>query len=74
MTRDLGAFVQEALAKGKELELKIYPSAGHEFFDHSNKRQYRASAAEDARETSTDFLLKTLSTGTGRRGARRRTG
>ena len=61
MTRNLGAFVQEAVAKGRELELKIYPSAGHEFFDPGNKKEYRAGAAEDAWGISADFLLKRLS-------------
>ena len=61
MTRHLGAFVQEALTKGTELELKLYQSAGHEFFDPSNKREYRARAAEDAWAASSDFLLRRLS-------------
>jgi len=61
MTRNLGAFVQDAVSKGTELELKVYPSAGHEFFDSGNKKEYRAGAAEDAWDTSTDFLLKRLS-------------
>jgi carboxymethylenebutenolidase len=66
MTRNLGAFVQEAVSKGRELMLKIYPLAGHEFFDPGNKKEYRAGAAEDAWETSTDFLLKGLSSEAGR--------
>jgi carboxymethylenebutenolidase len=60
MTRNLGAFVQESVAKGRELAIKIYPSAGHEFFDPGNKEEYRAGAAEDAWETSTQFLRKRL--------------
>jgi len=60
MTRDLGAFVQEAVARGRALDLKIYPSAGHEFFDPSKKKEYRADAAEDAWDALTDFLLKRL--------------
>jgi carboxymethylenebutenolidase len=63
MTRNLGAFVKEAVDRGKELELKIYPSAGHEFFDPGNKKEYRAGAAEDAWAASTDFLLKRLRRG-----------
>jgi len=62
MTRNLGAFVQEAVSKGRELELKVYPSAGHEFFDPGNKKEYRKGAAEDAWASSNDFLLKRLST------------
>ena len=65
MTRNLGAFVQDAVTKGRELMLKIYPSAGHEFFDPGNKKEYRAGPAEDAWDTSTDFLLKRLSTEAG---------
>ena len=61
MTRKLGAFVQEAVAKGIELELKIYRSAGHEFFDGANKKEYRAAAAERAWVASSDFLTRQLS-------------
>jgi len=61
MTRDIGAFVQEAVAKGTELELKIYRSAGHEFFDRGNKKEYQAVAAERAWAASSDFLKRRLS-------------
>jgi carboxymethylenebutenolidase len=61
MLRGLPAFVKEAAAKGKELELKMYPSAGHEFFDHTRGRDHRADAAADAWETSNDFLRRNIS-------------
>jgi len=61
MMHDLPRFLGEAAEKGKELALKTYSSAGHEFFDHTNKKGYRATAAEDAWGVSTDFLLKNLS-------------
>jgi carboxymethylenebutenolidase len=64
MLRDLPTFVKEAAHGGTELELKIYPSAGHEFFDHTDRRQFRAAAAEDAWRRSTDFLRRRLSTRT----------
>ncbi len=59
MMRDLPAFVRGAIENGTELDLKTYPSAGHEFFDRS-KGEYRAAAAEDAWTTAVDFLRKKL--------------
>lgn len=61
MLGDLPAFVRSVVDKGKELELKIYPSAGHEFFDHTDKAGFRAAAAEDGWKTSADFLKRNLS-------------
>lgn len=61
MLRDLPAFVKEAVDKGKEFELKVYPSAGHEFFDNTTMGDFRAVAAQDAWETSIGFLRKCLS-------------
>jgi dienelactone hydrolase len=63
MLGGLPAFVKEAVNRGKGLELKIYPSAGHECFDHTDARDYAAAAAEDAWETSAHFLRKNLSVG-----------
>lgn len=63
MMRDLPAFVNDADKKGKDVSLKTYPSAGHEFFDQTNRRGYRAAAAEDAWGASIDFLRKNLSKG-----------
>lgn len=60
-TRDLPGFVKEAVDKGKDLTLRVFPSAGHEFFDHTNKRGFQAAAAEEAWEESVDFLTKRLS-------------
>lgn len=61
MMRDLPAFVGDAIDSGTELALKTYSSAGHEFFDQSNRTAYRAASAEDAWATTVDFLRKNLS-------------
>jgi carboxymethylenebutenolidase len=61
MLRGLPAFVKQLVDSGKGFELKIYPAAGHEFFDHTHKRDFRAAAAEDAWETSAGFLRRNLS-------------
>jgi carboxymethylenebutenolidase len=66
MMRDVPAFVKQAVEKGKELELKVYRTAGHEFFDHTNRREFRPEAAEEAWERSTAFLKKNLSVDVGR--------
>ena len=58
MLRNLTAFIGEAVDRGKELALKIYPSAGHEFFDPTDKAEYREEAARDAWETSVHFMRK----------------
>ena len=61
MTRDLPDFVKETIDQGKDLTLRVYPSAGHEFFDHTNKAGFQPSAAHDAWEASVDFLTRNLS-------------
>jgi len=61
MMRDVPAFVKDAIDGRKEIELKIYRSAGHEFFDNTNVRDYNKAAAEDAWESSVDFLRRNLS-------------
>ncbi len=66
MLADVPAFVRESIARGKELELKIYRSAGHEFFDSTNQKYYHRAAAEDAWATSGDFLRRNLSAAPGR--------
>jgi carboxymethylenebutenolidase len=60
---DLPAFVKEAAHNGRDLELKIYPSAGHEFFDHTHEGHFRAAAAEDAWRRTADFFCRNLSVG-----------
>jgi carboxymethylenebutenolidase len=60
MLKGLPVFVRKAVDKGKELELKLYPSAGHEFFDSTDAKGYRAAAAEDAWRASADFLRRNL--------------
>ncbi|HUI01332.1 MAG TPA: dienelactone hydrolase family protein [Nitrososphaerales archaeon] len=59
MLRSLPAFVEEAVSRGKAVALKLYPSAGHEFFDPAHK-DYLPAAAKDARESALDFMRKCL--------------
>ena len=61
MIRGLQRFVKELAKRGGELDLKIYPSSGHEFFDPSDKRAYRAGPAEDAWAATVEFLKENLS-------------
>ena len=63
MMRGLPSFVGDLIEGGTELALKAYPSAGHEFFDRSRRREYRVAAAEDAWATAMAFLKKELSVG-----------
>ncbi len=59
------AFVKETIDKGKQLELKIYRGAGHEFFDDTSERDYDQAAAEDAWGSTIGFLRKNLSAPSG---------
>jgi carboxymethylenebutenolidase len=61
MLRDVPAFLKETIDRGKQLELKIYRGAGHEFFDHTSERDYNPIAANDAWASTIDFLRKNLS-------------
>ncbi len=70
MTRDVPTFVKETIDRGKQLELKIYRSAGHEFFDDTSEGDYRPAAAEDAWGSTIDFLRKNLSASLERDAAR----
>ncbi len=72
MLRHLPVFVKEAVGLGKELELKVYASAGHEFFDHTKRNDFHARAAQDAWEATEGFLRKNLSVGTERKKPRAR--
>ncbi|MDA4117567.1 MAG: dienelactone hydrolase family protein [Thaumarchaeota archaeon] len=60
MTRDLPEFVKDSMRNAAELALKIYPQAGHEFFDETN-RGYQAAAAMDAWGETVDFFRRKLS-------------
>jgi carboxymethylenebutenolidase len=52
---------QQAMEKlGKEVEIKIYPDAGHAFENPNNKQGYRPEDAADAWRRTVDFLAATL--------------
>lgn len=53
-------FVEEVLASGKDLTLKVYPDTRHGFFNDTSAPVYSAAAAEDAWELTTRFLRKKL--------------
>jgi carboxymethylenebutenolidase len=50
----------EKAMKGKSVELKIYPGAGHAFQNPNNKLGYHQTAAEDSWKRSLAFLNKQL--------------
>ncbi|MDV3278337.1 MAG: dienelactone hydrolase family protein [Nitrososphaerales archaeon] len=54
------AFVETALAAGKDLTLKIYPRTRHGFFNDTNSSVYNERAAAEAWELATWFLRRTL--------------
>jgi carboxymethylenebutenolidase len=52
---------EEALKKdGKQVDIKIYPDAGHAFENPNNKGGYRAGDAADAWQRTVKFLNETL--------------
>jgi carboxymethylenebutenolidase len=62
-TRITGAVpvVAETMKKlGKKYEYKIYPGAGHAFFNETRAEIYKPEAAKDAWATTLAFLKKTL--------------
>jgi carboxymethylenebutenolidase len=69
MTRRLPWFVGEALERGVGLEVKTYPSAGHEFFDPADRNAYSEPSAADAWARALGFLRENLTaaSGAGRR-------
>jgi dienelactone hydrolase len=60
MLRQVHGFVDDAIDKGKDLELRIFPSAGHEFFDHTDKKDFLPAAAAETWEIAGGFLKKNL--------------
>ncbi len=61
MTRKLPEFVRDSMKSDAELTLKVYPSAGHEFFDETDLAGYGVDAATDAWKMSMDFFRRNLS-------------
>lgn len=57
---DVGRFEAALKQLGKQVEIKIYPDAGHAFENPNNKDGYRADDAADAWKLTLDFLGKTL--------------
>ena len=53
-------FVGDTLKQNKDLTLKIYPHAKHEFFNEMNKNDYNREAATDSWKIAEDFLIRTM--------------
>jgi carboxymethylenebutenolidase len=58
------AFAAALKKLGKQVDVKIYPDAGHAFENPNNKTGYRQKDAEDAQRRSVNFFATTLG-GTG---------
>jgi carboxymethylenebutenolidase len=58
-SRILG-FIRDTLKQKKDLTLKIYAHAKHEFFNEMNKYDYNSDAAVDSWKITQDFLRLTL--------------
>jgi carboxymethylenebutenolidase len=50
----------ELEARGKQIELHVYPGAGHAFFNDTRPNGYESTAARDAWERTVEFLDMTL--------------
>ncbi len=61
MTGDLPDFLRDAMDSGKDLTLKILPSAGHEFFDNTAKSGYNAPASSAAWSACLNLLQAAFS-------------
>ena len=57
---DVHKFEEALKALGKNVEIKIYPGAGHAFENPNNKDGYRADDAADAWKRTLEFLGRTL--------------
>ena len=53
-------FEQQLKSMGKQVELHIYPDAGHAFENPNNKTGYREADSKDAWQKTVDFLGRTL--------------
>jgi carboxymethylenebutenolidase len=51
---------RELVARGKQIELHVYPGAGHAFFNDTRPSGYDSSASRDAWERTVEFLDVTL--------------
>ena len=57
---DVHKFEQALKQSGKQVEIKIYPDAGHAFENPNNKDGYRPADAADAWKRTVDFLAAHL--------------
>lgn len=57
---DVKKFEQQLKQLGKNVDIKIYPDAGHAFENPNNKAGFRAGDAADAWRRTLDFLNRTL--------------
>lgn len=60
MNHKVPAFVEAALAGGKDLTLKVYPHAKHDFFNEGRKYAYDHASAAASWSLTTGFLERTL--------------
>jgi len=57
---DIGQFEAALKKRGRKIEVKIYPDAGHGFENPNNKTSYRADDATDAWKLTVGFLAENL--------------
>ncbi len=57
---DVKKFEQQLKQQGKQVEIVIYPDAGHAFENPNNKTGYRAADAADAWQRTVKFFAATL--------------
>jgi carboxymethylenebutenolidase len=61
INQDLDKLVKAMTEYKKDLEMRIYPGAGHAFFNDTNKMTYREAAAREAWERVLNFYHRALS-------------
>ena len=57
---DVKKFEQQMRSLGKQVDITIYPDAGHQFENPNNREAYRATDAADAWQKTVSFLASTL--------------
>lgn len=60
---DVHAFESSMRALGKQVDVKIYPDAGHAFQNPNNKNGYRPADTANAKARERDFLAQALKPG-----------
>jgi carboxymethylenebutenolidase len=61
INQDLDKLVKAMTEYQKDFEMRIYPGAGHAFFNDTNKMTYRETAAREAWERVLNFYQRALS-------------